>query len=117
MRRILIAATLLAFTSACSEKEEGENPDTNAILALTGNADDGQAVYDAKCSSCHKADGTGDASLDYPSLVEELPGSDGEEPEFVSQILDGRGTMPAFRDQLSDQEVADVLAYILREWR
>jgi len=111
MRRILIAAALLAFAPACSEEE---NPDTATILALTGNADDGQSVYEAKCASCHKADGTGDASLNYPSLVEHVPHE--EEAEMVTLILDGEEAMPAFRSQLSDQEVADVLAYILREW-
>ena len=111
MHRILIAATLLAFTPACSEEE---NPDTETILTLTGNADDGQSIYDAKCASCHQADGTGNASLDYPSLVEHVPHE--EQSEMVTLILDGEGNMPSFRSQLSDQEVADVLAYIVREW-
>ncbi len=116
MRRIFLAVTLLAFTPACSEEEEegSEHPDTEAVLALTGDADNGQSVYEAKCTSCHHADGTGDAALDYPSLVTEIPGE--EEDEIVSLILSGLETMPSFRSQLSDQEVADVLAYVLREW-
>jgi len=113
MRRILLAAAILTFAPACTEAEE-ENPDTDAILALSGDTANGKVAYDKSCANCHKADGSGDASLNYPSLAEHAKHeSDGE---IVTVILDGEEAMPAFRASLSDQEVADILAYIRAEW-
>jgi len=111
MRRILIAAAILTFAPACTEEA---NPDTDAILALTGDAANGKLVYESKCASCHKADGSGDASLNYPNLAEHA--SHESDAEIVTVVLDGEEAMPAFRASLDDQEVADLLAYIRAEW-
>ncbi len=62
------------------------------------------------CSACHvlaDAGATGPVgpSLDGdPNLTAEL---------ITSRIRDGQGPMPAFGGQMTDQEIADVTAYIL----
>ena len=112
MRRILIAAALLAFAPGC--ESGSDNPDVATIVALSGDATSGESLYGTHCSSCHMADGTGNPGLNYPSLVEHAPHETDE--EIVAIVLEGEEAMPAFRSQLSDQEVADVLAYIRATW-
>ena len=68
MRRILIAAALLAFAPGC--ESGSDNPDVATIVALSGDATSGESLYGTHCSSCHMADGTGNPGLNYPSLVE-----------------------------------------------
>ncbi len=108
MRRLLIAAAILTIAPACSEEE---NPKTEGILELSGDAADGKLTYDNNCSSCHGADGTGNGSA--PSLAEHA--SHESDSEIVTIILDGEGSMPSFSN-LSDQEVANILAYIREQW-
>ncbi|MCA9658407.1 MAG: cytochrome c [Myxococcales bacterium] len=112
MRRILIAAALLAFAPGC--ESGSDNPDVATIVALSGDATSGESLYGTHCSSCHMADGTGNPGLNYPSLVEHA--SKETDEEIVAIVLEGEEAMPAFRSQLSDQEVADVLAYIRATW-
>lgn len=79
------------------------------ILGLTGDAAAGETVYTttAGCADCHGTDGTGGSG---PSLVDAY--AEGEDEEMYGHILDGIGDMPAFADTLSDQQIADVWAYV-----
>ena len=100
----LLALTALALT-ACSG---GDDDDVAAILALDGSPTAGKAVYDNKCASCHKPDGSGDST--FPSLVTKVPQESDE--DIIEVILNGKGAMQGFRDELSDQQVADLHAYL-----
>ena len=84
-------------------------------------ADSGALVYNNYCVSCHKADGTG-ISGTFPPLkgAEQVQGDKKELIRIVLHGLIGPITvsgekydmeMPAF-NFLSDQEVADVVAYV-----
>ena len=84
------------------------------IVGLTGDETNGAAVYSANCAVCHKASGLG---VDDPSpgIGDNLTGAAAEtdaDAEFAGIILDGKGSMTAFADSLSDQDIADVLAYV-----
>ncbi|MCK6515705.1 cytochrome c [Myxococcota bacterium] len=111
MRFALIAFTL-AFTAACGDKDTGtdsggdSNSEVDAILALTGDATAGGTTFANTCAACHGADG---ASGYAANLVEEIPEKD--DAFIVDIVINGDGGgMPA--QDLSDQEVADVLAYV-----
>jgi len=108
MRRTLIAAVLLAFAPACGTEE---NPDSEGILDLSGDADNGATLYGANCAVCHAADGSGGSG---PSLKDNAAGE--SDSEIITIILDGEGSMPSFRAKFSDQEVADVLEFIRRDF-
>jgi len=104
---LLFLATFASLSvTGCAGEEDGD--DVDAILKLNGAAASGATVYDAQCKACHGADGAGGGS--FPSLVAKVPGQGDE--EIVSIVLEGAGTMPAFRSKLSDQEAADLLAYL-----
>jgi mono/diheme cytochrome c family protein len=78
------------------------------ILALAGDAANGEAVYLASCRVCHGVDGTGAPS--GPPLTERLPPLSDE--EIVTTILAGKAGMTPFASLLENQEVADVHLYI-----
>jgi cytochrome c551 len=97
---------LLAPT-ACDDEDEPKGARVDDILALDGDSTNGETVF-ATCATagCHGAGGTGGPG---PSLAEGVgEHSDGE---LVNVIILGEGSMPA-QSQLSDQQVADVLAYL-----
>ncbi|MCK6521874.1 cytochrome c [Myxococcota bacterium] len=109
MRTTLMTLTL-AFAVACGDKEtatdSGGDSQVDAILALTGDSTAGATVFSNTCAGCHGADG---ASGYAANLVEEIPEKD--DAFIVGVIINGyEGGMPA--QDLSDQEVADVLAYV-----
>ena len=71
---------------------------------LTGDPTAGEAIYADSCASCHGADATGGSG---PSLIGEV-----EEGEATDIITNGEGDMPAFGDSLTEQDIADVIAYL-----
>jgi mono/diheme cytochrome c family protein len=86
----------------------------------------GHAIYDRACIACHEADGSG-----APRIYPPLPGNallQADDPASTLRIiLDGAqtvttprapnpGSMPAYAQQLSDQQIADVTTYIRNAW-
>ena len=88
-------------------------------FAADGDPAKGKVVFEKLCVICHGAQGKGDGPAgqmmmprppDFTSpKIKGKP--DGELPK---SIQNGRppATMPAFKEQLSAQQVSDVLAYI-----
>lgn len=102
---------ILLLLTACPE---GENEtERHPAFGLTGNADAGADVYASTCVSCHAADGTGGTGTD---LTETVPGMSRD--ELIEVLVDGiPGTsMVSYASILTDQQIADVAAYVLREW-
>lgn len=76
----------------------------------------GQKIYVTHCAMCHQVEGTG-----MPPTFPALKGSviaTGPVEQHIHQIVHGKpGTaMQAFKDQLSDQEIADVVTYERNAW-
>src|SRR5262245_3893934 len=67
----------------------------------------GEALYDEHCASCHgeKLRSTG-AMPDLRALRAD------ERPRFDVTVQEGRGQMPAWRGQLSEQDFDQIWAYI-----
>jgi mono/diheme cytochrome c family protein len=67
----------------------------------------GEALYDEHCSACHgeKLRSSG-AVPDLRTLAADA------RPRFEEAVLDGRGQMPAWRGQLTEQELDQLWAYI-----
>jgi mono/diheme cytochrome c family protein len=98
--------------------------DSKSDQELAASLKQGARVYRSKCLTCHMANGKG-----VPSVYPPLAGSDyllADQERAIRQILYGaqgemivngqiyNGLMPA--PNLSDQETADVLNYILNSW-
>jgi mono/diheme cytochrome c family protein len=74
-----------------------------------GDAAAGKDVYaSAGCGSCHTFEDAGSSGTIGPNLDDSSTDFDAA----VEQIRAGGGGMPAFEGQLSDQEIADVAAYV-----
>ncbi|MBW3667808.1 MAG: cytochrome c [Actinobacteria bacterium] len=84
-----------------------------AVQAVAeGDADAGAEVYRANCAMCHGADAAGMMGM-HPALRGAVDRLTVEGVEVT--VRNGRATMPpmpAFGSRLSDEEIADVIAYI-----
>lgn len=105
-----ICALILASCGGDDHNDDGHShsEDVEHIMALHGDADSGAVVFDASCanSACHGVDGDSGTA---PRLSEAVPEHTDE--QLAALIAYGDGDMPA-QSSLSDQEVADVIAYV-----
>ncbi|HVP44367.1 MAG TPA: cytochrome c [Terriglobales bacterium] len=113
--KILSAAVALLVCAGivgCTEPK----PKSDAELGLTPQQAAGRRVYDLRCLACHAAysrSGKNGPSLKgiygkpyFPS------GTPANDERMTDIILLGRPMMPAFRNQLTKQELDDLLAYL-----
>lgn len=71
----------------------------------------GMAIYEAQCTACHGPRAMGGPSA--PALaVKRYTPPRWEDQDLANVIYGGRGSMPAFSDRLSIEELAAVVAYI-----
>ena len=79
---------------------------------------DAEAVYGANCASCHGADGRGRTPAGKKLRVKDLAASALPDAEMEKQITtgtqDAKGNqrMPAFKDKLSPEEIAALVAFV-----
>ncbi|WP_309644969.1 cytochrome c [Phenylobacterium sp.] len=77
-------------------------------------AADGRSLYMDNCAACHRPTGAGVPGA-FPALVgSKLIQGDPKEP--ITRVLQGRGGMPSFHDELSDQQIAVILSYVRQSW-
>jgi mono/diheme cytochrome c family protein len=78
--------------------------------ATQGNATAGKAVYEANgCGGCHVLEAAGSSGNVGPNL-------DSAKPDFelvVDRVTNGKGVMPSFGGELSEQEINDVAAFVV----
>ncbi|CAN7632270.1 cytochrome c [Phenylobacterium sp. LjRoot225] len=74
----------------------------------------GKAMYQASCSACHRIDGVGVKGA-FPALAGD-PFVVGPKTDAVSRVLNGRGGMPSFKADLSDDQIAAILTYVRSSW-
>jgi cytochrome c553 len=74
-----------------------------------GDADAGREVFASSgCGSCHTLKDAGSSGNVGPNLDEAKP-----DFELAHQrVTNGAGAMPSFKDQLSEQQINDVAAYV-----
>ena len=77
--------------------------------AVQGDAQAGKAVYaSAGCGSCHTLADAGSSGQVGPNLDE-------AKPQFalvVTRVTNGKPPMPAFADQLTEEQIRNVAAYV-----
>jgi mono/diheme cytochrome c family protein len=117
MSRRLTSLTLVLSVAAALAVSSGASAATTP---------DGKALYTKNCSSCHQADGLGVAGT-FPPLAKN-PLVTGDATKVATVVLNGKsgksevsgktysGSMPAWKGQLSNAEIAAVLTYIRSSW-
>ncbi|MFL6011946.1 MAG: c-type cytochrome [Gaiellaceae bacterium] len=74
-----------------------------------GNPAAGKIVFTSKgCGACHTMEAAGATGSVGPNLDEVKP----DEALIADRVVHGKGTMPAFGTQLTDEQIADVVAYV-----
>ena len=74
-----------------------------------GDAAAGEAVFTANCGSCHTLEEAGTTGTVGPNLDESTLDVDA----VVAQVENGGGGMPPFGGQLSEEEIANVAAFVV----
>jgi quinohemoprotein ethanol dehydrogenase len=95
------------------EKVEGEEAEGGEEAAAAGAPDAmaGAEVFSENCSICHGSDGLGGSG--GPDLTT-MPKAK-EQAGAEEQVTNGGGGMPAFGGTLSEEEIANVAAYVVEE--
>lgn len=78
----------------------------------------GKEIYGANCAGCHRLNGEG-----LPDTFPALKGNalvTGDEVALVNLLLEGRrgkmGRMPAWKNRLTDEQIAAVATFIRNHW-
>ncbi len=133
MRRfapLVLALPLLLFAAGCSTSKPGEATTTPLPSTVIGtvpaattaaatvpaqykNGDPvaGKKVFlSAGCTGCHTLKDAGATGTVGPNLDEVKPPLS----LAVERVTQGAGAMPSFKGQLTDQQIADVTAYVVK---
>jgi cytochrome c551 len=96
-----------------SQEEEPVGEDEGGQEASGGGGDPaaGATVFAENCAGCHGEDGHGGAG--GPDLTT-MPLAQ-TESGAVQQVTNGGGGMPAFGEQLSEEEISNVAAFVVQE--
>jgi mono/diheme cytochrome c family protein len=130
----ILALAMVSVLSGCNVRglftSYGDDPvwvDPNAAIATDAAAADaggpGKAVYGRICAACHLGSGKGVPGNNIPPLAgSALATGDARKP--IAIVLHGlrgpierngvqyNGQMASWKDQLDDQQIADVLTYV-----
>jgi len=116
-RKALILAVCALVLAGCSggktvspapKTVEGKVPTTPQVK---GDATAGKQVFEtAGCKSCHTLKDAGATGTVGPNLDDAKPPLD----LVVDRVTNGKGVMPSFSGQLSQKQIADVAAYVVK---
>jgi mono/diheme cytochrome c family protein len=128
VRRLLPFAIFVVLAAGCSDNKPGEK--TVAPLPVTvigtvptvqqatvpaqyknGDPTAGKQVFEtAGCKSCHTLKDAGATGTVGPNLDQAKPPLS----LVVTRVLNGSGAMPPFKGQLTDKQIANVAAYVVK---
>ncbi|MCF6092648.1 cytochrome c [Microaerobacter geothermalis] len=137
MKKAILFVVCLAFVvllTACSSEtsektaapmnqgsvqgEVGKKTD-DSIYPVPANyqpsVDNGKKIYGQSCQSCHGQNGEGNPALGATAINSPDFLKVADEPFLTQLVYGGKKAMPAFKSQLTPEEIADVAAYI-RSW-
>jgi len=85
-----------------------------AFLSPPAKADTAEAMYKAKCATCHGADGKAETPTGKAMKVNDFASETVQkmsDVDLTDAIAKGKGKMPAFKTLTADQ-VKDLVAYV-----
>lgn len=100
-----VGAVLLLVIGVCGSAMAQDNSKTAA----------GAAIFAKKCVLCHGADGTGNTPLGKQLQAANLHSKavqSRSDDELHIVVHDGQTNMPPFGDQLTDDEIVQVIQYV-----
>lgn len=116
MTRMFFYALMSAFLTATWSLAAMNHP----ASAAGGDAETGKPIFQSKCVSCHGPAGKGDGpigkALKPPARDFSSAESKKKSPEELQKIIENgvpKTSMVAWKKQLNEAEIQDVLAYVL----
>lgn len=89
---------------------------TTTTAVAVGEVDKGETIFNGNCAACH-AGGQNvimpEKTLEKEALDSFLGGGRNEKA-VVNQVTNGKNAMPAFGGRLSDDDIANVAAFVIR---
>lgn len=102
-------AIVLSALTALALSPPGATQGRSAAQRFTEQG--GEALYKAICQGCHMPDAKGAKGAGtYPALAGNPALSAAAYPVYM--VITGRKAMPAFGNNLTDQQIADVVNYV-----
>lgn len=119
---VALFAAMIATVWVVAGKEESEPGGGEAVATETqpatteagggaaeGDAAAGKTVFaSAGCTGCHTLKAAGSSGTVGPNLDERKPSFD----RVIDRATNGKGVMPPFKGQLSEQQIKDVAAFV-----
>jgi mono/diheme cytochrome c family protein len=115
-RRALILVALGLLLAGCGGKTVSPTPETvegtlPTVSEAKGDPTAGKQVFaTAGCKSCHTLKDAGATGTIGPNLDQKKPPLN----LVIDRVTNGKGVMPSFGGQLSQQQIADVAAYVVQ---
>ena len=126
---LVLCAVVALIVVGCGDASRTTNspaPSAAQTPATTTSTPDefaaARANYKKTCIACHGETGEGGPvtvegkRLKVPSFKSEHAAKEPDK-EFLEQIHEGGDGMPAFKDKLSEQEIADLVKFIRKEFQ
>jgi mono/diheme cytochrome c family protein len=128
VRRLLPFALFLVLAAGCSVDKPGEktvSPTPSRVVGTVpkaqqasvpaqykgGDATAGKQVFEtAGCKGCHTLKDAGATGTVGPNLDQAKPPLS----LVVTRVVNGQGQMPPFKGTLSDKQIANVAAYVVK---
>jgi mono/diheme cytochrome c family protein len=97
-------------TTDTDTTETTETTETETTPAVEGDPVAGKEVFlgSSGCGACHTLADAGTSGTIGPNLDDSQPSAE----LVVDRVTNGQGAMPSFSETLSDQQIADVAAYV-----
>ena len=109
LRRPAVAAVAALVLAGCGGNGNGGD---DAGGDVRGDPEAGRTIFtetaNPSCATCHTLGDAGATGTTAPNLDELQPTFE----QVVSAVRTGPGIMPSFDDQLTDQQIDDVAAYV-----
>jgi cytochrome c6 len=107
----LLILVLVAFCAGCRDNPVPVVDSSNRELEA------GRRVYQQKCASCHNQNGDGRTitagRFPYANLIDGKWRGDGTPASIARQVRKGHDPMPRFEGKLTDEEIREVVAYVV----
>lgn len=86
----------------------GKNSATRVVAVF-----DAKAFYEKNCANCHGSDGMGGGSaLNIPNFKDARWQQRHTDQQFIDAIAKGKGTMPPWKDKLSEEQIKALAGYV-----